>query len=54
MVVAADNPEPVLEFLAKLEASDVFGSTMVYNIVPPSQTDPLYRYNVSVNYVQKI
>lgn len=54
MIVGADSPEPVLDFLAKLEGSDVFGSTMVYNIVPPSQTDPMYRYNVSVNYVQKI
>lgn len=54
MVVGADNPEPVLHFLAQLEGSDSFGSTMVYNIIPPSQTDPLYRYNVSVSYVQKI
>jgi len=54
MVVGADNTSQLNEFLKKLESSDVFGATMVYNIVPPSQTDPLFRYTVSVRYAQKL
>ena len=38
----------------KLEGSDVFGATTVSGIVPPSQTDPTYRYRLSVNYAQKL
>jgi hypothetical protein len=54
MVIGADNPNHLTAFLEKLEASDVFGATMVANKVPPSQTDPLYRYQVSVTYAQKL
>jgi Tfp pilus assembly protein PilN len=54
MVVGAQSPEPVIELLRQLEASALFGSTMVYTGLPPSQTDPLYRYRISVNYAQKL
>jgi Tfp pilus assembly protein PilN len=54
MQVAADSPEPVIGFVAKLEASDVFGSTAVSGFTPPSQTNPFYRYQLSVNYAQKL
>ena len=54
MVVGADNATQLNVFLEKLEASDVFGATTVYNTVPPSQTDPLFRYTVSVRYAQKL
>ncbi len=54
MVIGADHPQEIIEFLAKLESSDVFGATMVSNTVPPSQTDPLFRYTVSVSYAQKL
>jgi|SRR5579863_2996028 len=54
MQVAADAPEFVIGFIAKLEASDVFGSTAVSGITPPSQTNPFYRYQLSVNYAQKL
>jgi hypothetical protein len=54
MQVAADSPEPVIGFIAKLEGSDVFGSTAVSGITPPSQTNPFYRYQLSVNYAQKL
>lgn len=53
MTVGADAPEPVVNFLTKLESSDLFGSTKVDGILPPSQTEPLYRYRLSVNYAQK-
>jgi hypothetical protein len=54
MQVAADAPEPVLTFISKLEVSDVFGSTAVSGFTPPSQTNPFYRYQLSVNYAQKL
>lgn len=54
MQVAAESPEPVIGFIAKLEASDVFGSTAVSGINPPSQTNPYYRYQLTVNYAQKL
>jgi type IV pilus assembly protein PilN len=54
MQVVADAPEPVIGFIAKLEGSDVFGSTAVSGITPPSQTNPFYRYQLTVNYAQKL
>jgi hypothetical protein len=54
MTVAADTPEPVIAFVVKLEGSDVFGSTAVSAITPPTQTDAFYRYRLSVNYAQKL
>ena len=54
MQVAADAPEQVIGFIAKLEGSDIFGSTAISVITPPSQTDPFYRYRLSVNYAQKL
>ena len=54
LTVAADSPEPVIAFIVKLEGSDVFGSTAVSGITPPTQTDAFYRYRLSVNYAQKL
>jgi type IV pilus assembly protein PilN len=54
MQVASDSPEPVIGFISKLESSDVFGSTAVSGFTPPSQTNPFYRYQLSVNYAQKL
>jgi hypothetical protein len=54
MVVGAQEPEPVITFLKKLQTSPRFGPATVHNSVPPSDNDPLYRYRVSVNYAQKL
>jgi Tfp pilus assembly protein PilN len=54
MSVAADSPPPYIELLLRLEASEVFGRTTMYSSLPPSQTDPLYHYRISVNYAQKL
>jgi type IV pilus assembly protein PilN len=54
MVVASQSVEPIREFLMKLEASPVFGANTIQNSLPPSQTEPLFRYRVSVNYAQKL
>ncbi len=54
MQVAADAPEQVISFMQKLEGSDVFGAATVSNIISPTQTDPFYRYRLSVSYAQKL
>lgn len=54
MTVGAESPAPVVDLLTRLESSEVFGATTVYSFLPPSQSDPLYRYRVSVNYAQKL
>jgi Tfp pilus assembly protein PilN len=54
MTVEADSPEPVIGFIAKLEGSDVFGSTQVSTITLPTQNDNFYRYRLSVTYAQKL
>ena len=54
MTIAADSPEPMVTFVSKLEQSDVFGSANVTTAQAPSQTDPFYRFRLSVNYAQKL
>jgi hypothetical protein len=54
MTVAAQTVEPILAFIMKLEESPVFGATTPHNSLPPSQSDPLFRYRVSVTYAQKL
>src|ERR1700730_15546030 len=54
MVVGAKEVAPVLELLKRLEASPQFGPVNIQNSLPPSQTDPFFRYHVSVSYAQKL
>jgi type IV pilus assembly protein PilN len=54
MVVAAESSEPVIQLLTRLENSPQFGATLIHNRTPPSQSEPLLRYRVSVNYAQKL
>lgn len=54
MVVGAQTPGPVIEMLKRMEDSPVFSFTAVHSVLPPAQTEPLYRYRVSVNYAQKL
>jgi Tfp pilus assembly protein PilN len=54
MDIGAEQPEPLLKFLIKLESSELFGHTSVSTILPPSQSEPLYKYKVNVNYAQKL
>ena len=54
MVVGTERPDYVLVFMKRLEASPRFGSPSVANFLPPSQTDPHYRYSMSVLYGQKL
>lgn len=54
MVVGSDTPKPVLDLLAKFEESELFGSPTLSGVIPPSQTDPSFRYRLSVGYAQKL
>jgi len=53
MVVGAESGPPVVEMLKRLESSPQFGGTYIHTTLPPSQSEPLLRYRVSVNYAQK-
>lgn len=54
MTVASASPEPVVDMLMRLEGSPLFGATAMTGWVPPSQSDPLYRYRVNVNYAPQL
>ena len=54
MSVGAEQTAPLLQLIVKLENSESFGHTSVSSILPPSQSEPLFRYRVNVNYAQKL
>jgi Tfp pilus assembly protein PilN len=54
MTVASETPDPLVVFVQKLEQSNVFSSVVPRVSQAPSQTDPFYRYRLTVNYAQKL
>ena len=54
MVVASQSAEPVIDMLRALETSRLFGATAVSAAFPPTETEPLYRYRVSVRYARQL
>jgi len=54
MTVGTEAPDPFIGFLRSLESSEVFSGAYLHSSLPPSQTEPIYRYRVSVNYAQKL
>ena len=50
MVVAAQTPEPVIDMLGAMESSELFRSVAVTVSLPPTDSEPLYRYRMTVNY----
>lgn len=54
MVVGCASVEPIIDLIRRLEASPLFGGTQVHSSLPPSQSEPLLRYRISVNYAQKL
>lgn len=54
MVVASQSVDSIVNFAMQLEGSSVFGKTAIHTTLPPSQTEPLFRSRMSVNYVQKL
>jgi type IV pilus assembly protein PilN len=53
MQIAAESPEPVIELLRTMSQSP-FGNPELKLMQAPSQSEPLYRYRVSVEYAQKL
>lgn len=43
-----------IEFTTKLEKSPLFGPATLLRSDPPSQSEPLYRYRLTVSYGQKL
>ncbi len=54
MVVASQDTDPVVELLRAIEGSALFSSTSVSASLPPTDTEPLYRYRVTVNYERQL
>jgi type IV pilus assembly protein PilN len=54
MTVGSQTPEPVIDMLMKLEGSPLFGATAVGTWLPPSQSEPLFRYRITANYAPKL
>ncbi len=54
MVLAADNSDAMVQALLALEDSPLFGEVLSHSSQPPTQSDPLLRYRVTVNYAQKL
>jgi type IV pilus assembly protein PilN len=54
MIVGAQSHEPVLQMLVNLQGTSMFGPASISNLLPPSQSDPLYRFRVSVTYAQTL
>jgi hypothetical protein len=54
MVVASDNSNAILQALTELEKSALFGEVFVHSMQPPNQSEPLFRYRITVNYAQKL
>lgn len=54
MVVAADTPEPIIDFVGKLEGSDIFGNVSQTSQTQPTQNDPFVHFHLTVTYDQKL
>jgi len=54
MLIGAKEVLPLIELVKRLEASPQFGPANVQTSQPPSQTDPSYRYHITVSYAQKL
>jgi len=54
MTVGSQSMEPVVDLLKRMEASGIFSVPSANNCLPPSQSEPLIRCRVSVNYAQKL
>lgn len=54
MAAGSENVDSVRTMLMKLEGSPLFGEANVLSQFPPSQTEPLFRYRLTVNYRQRL
>jgi type IV pilus assembly protein PilN len=53
MLVGTQQPSGILQLLKNFESSEVFGAYSIQSQQPPTQNDPLFRYTLTVPYVQK-
>ena len=53
MLVGTQQPAGILQLLKNFQSSDVFGAYSFQSQQPPTQNDPLFRYTLTVPYVQK-
>jgi Tfp pilus assembly protein PilN len=54
MQVGAETPPDFIEFLRVLESSGLFGPATISGYSPPNENQPLYRYQLTVNYEQQL
>lgn len=54
MIVGSKEVPPVIQLLNKLEAAPQFGPTDLQSQMPPSQTDPNWRFHVVVTYAHAL
>jgi Tfp pilus assembly protein PilN len=53
MLVGTQQPAAILQLLKNFESSSLFGAYSFQSQQPPTQNDPLFRYTLTVPYVQK-
>jgi Tfp pilus assembly protein PilN len=53
LTVGTQQPEAILTLLKNFQASSLFGAAAMSSQQPPTQNDPLFRFRLSVPYVQK-
>lgn len=54
MLVGTESAEPVIDLYKALQKSELFGAVTPLSVLPPSQSEPLYRYRITVDYAQKL
>jgi type IV pilus assembly protein PilN len=54
MQVGAESGPDFIEFLKALESSKLFGPATLGGYSPPNENQPLYRYQLTVNYEQQL
>lgn len=52
--VATEDPTAQIKLYQALENSPVFGAVLENQWTPPSTSEPLHRYRLTVNYAQKL
>jgi Tfp pilus assembly protein PilN len=54
MMLGSVKPAPLFEAIRALENSPAFGTVTPNTVSPPTQSEPLYRYRLTVNYAQTL
>jgi len=54
MAVGSESPGPVIDLMRAFGDSKIFSNPQPKSYQAPSQSEPLYRYQISVDYAQKL